>query len=201
MIAPPPLKVSSISFLSLLLKQPARLQGATQFNPLDMRTITAELDAAPTVAEKLLILERLLRQQEVAKSAPNEENSLALPEEGLPVQAWKVSEKSVASMNELHYQQYGRQWEAESIIKAVIEHVHLGQSDVGVGEAAIPFKPSAADMEKAIEALGYSSRKLIEHDYAAHQNTYDVAENSGQMLRIALIVLVGLFVGAILFSA
>jgi hypothetical protein len=179
-------QVSPVNLLSALLRH--HIQSKPTSSSLNSQTaqvqaLITELEAAPTVAEKLAILERVLTSdvRSSALGVPEALQESHVTAESEP--AWRISSKSAESLSTLQPERYGRQWEVEAAIRAIFEHARLGPTDRPEPDLAVPFRPSASDMEKAIEALGYSTRSLFPEELRTERVGGDVGQETVISLR------------------
>jgi hypothetical protein len=191
--------VSPVSILSAVLRhhiqsKPYSFLSSSQTQ--QVQTIIAALEAAPTAAEKLAILEHILASEGPSSFQGPPKPTPVSAEEIDSETAWRISSKSAESMSTLQAERYGRQWEVETAIRAIFEHAQLGAADKPLPGLAMPFKPSASDMEKAIEALGYSARSLFSEELKSAGTRDDVGRNPSVSLRWLII---GVFLLAAFF--
>lgn len=159
------MKVSPPNILSALLRHHVRPGLTANEKSSEINSILKELSGATTVSEKHAIIERLLlREQRELQAASRLENASPVVDAEEPLPTWRMSSQSTEVMNGLKTEQFSRQWETEAIIRAIFEQAHNGSGADHVAGLATPFKPSAQDMAKAIEALGYSARSLYRDD-------------------------------------
>jgi hypothetical protein len=178
--------VSPVSILSAVLRH--HIQSKPELSKLNsqapsLQALIAELEAAPTAAEKLVILERVLAS-EIPKSSSALPDSVQEPQvnkDSEPV--WRISSKSAESLNNLQAERHGRQWEVEAAIRAIFENARFSAADQPQPDLAVPFRPSASDMERAIEALGYSARLLFPDELKAERFGDDVGTRTAISMR------------------
>jgi hypothetical protein len=154
-------QVSPVNLLSALLRH--HIQSKPTSSSLNSQTaqvqaLITELEAAPTVAEKLAILERVLTSdvRSTALGVPEALQESHVTAESEP--AWRISSKSAESLSTL-------------------------QPERPEPDLAVPFRPSASDMEKAIEALGYSTRSLFPEELRTERVGGDVGQETVISLR------------------
>lgn len=162
------MKVSAPNILSALLRHHVKPGLTSNEKSSEIADILKELSNAPTAADKHAIIERLLLREQrellaASRATPSPETQAPAGEEA-PPQAWRMSSKSTEVMNGLKTEHFSRQWETEAIIRAIFEQAQHGPGTEPVSELATPFKPTAQDMAKAIESLGYSARALYRDD-------------------------------------
>lgn len=160
------MKVNAPNILSALLRHHVRPGLTGNEKSSEITEVLKELSNAPTAAEKHAIIERLLlrEQRELLAGKLSASDAQAVTGEEPQPHTWRMSAKSTEVMNGLKTEHFSRQWETEAIIRAIFEQAHHGSGGEDVAGLATPFKPTAHDMAKAIESLGYSSRALYRDD-------------------------------------
>lgn len=181
------MKVNPPNILSALLRHHVKPGLTDNQKSSEITEILKELSNAPTAAEKHAIIERLLlrEQRELMAAKLATPDSIASPTEEPQPHTWRMSAKSTEVMNGLKTEHFSRQWETEAIIRAIFEQAHHGAGGEDIAGLATPFKPTAHDMAKAIESLGYSSRALYRDDPQPFRPDMDDRPN-GMVSRLAL---------------
>jgi hypothetical protein len=153
----------------------------------EITDILKELSNAPTSADKHAIIERLLlrEQRELLAASSTRPESEVSQSEDAPAPAWRMSSKSTEMMNGLKTEHFSRQWETEAIIRSIFEQAQQGHGPEHIAGLATPFKPTAHDMAKAIESLGYSARALYHDDPPPFMTDIDQQSN-GSAFRLVL---------------
>jgi hypothetical protein len=185
------MKISPASVLTALLRhhlQSRESQSKSQVQAPNIEAIIQEFEAATTHVDRLSILERILLADKTPLIGQTLETQQVEGVDGAPEIVWRVSSKATEGLNELQPEVYGRQWEAESIIKYFFESGQLASSDRSVSGVAMPFKPSASDMEKAIEALGYSSRNLFPEEVHTKHENVELKSFGANSVRVLLVI-------------
>jgi len=180
------MKVSPTNILSALLRHHVRPGLNANEKSAEINSILNELSGASSVSEKHAIIERLLlREQREIQAAARLSGDGEPADDGEVKPTWRMSSKSTELINGLKTEHFSRQWETEEIIRSIFEHHAHANEGENIPGLAMPFKPSAQDMAKAIEDLGYSARALYRNS-PVHNVFEDVPERGGTAFRLAL---------------
>jgi len=156
------LRINPVHALLSLLHHQASIGGVQGRKSVALARLVEELKTASDTPTKLSIINRLQKELGVEKAV---ETPPAAPEAELPPEdapgAWRMSNASTESMNGLRTHQAARHWELESVLQALMNGPLGDKMSVDADGVATPFRPTAEDIEKAIESLGLNSRHLF----------------------------------------
>ncbi len=186
------MKINPVHALLSLLQQQAETAAPGGKKSVNLAKLIDELKAAADPQSKVAIVERIQKELGVQKSEalrPRPE-LMERPLEEKPG-AWRMSSATTESMNGLAQQRSARHWELEAVIQALMNNPKADTATVDKAGVATPFRPTAEDVEKAIESLGLTPRQLFRDDLH-DKSTQGVGDVWPEAVQRLLLIMVGL---------